>query len=108
MNENQLTGNMPDNWAVGPAFLNLADLQVRGWAAWCATAALMVCYCRCGSLCLRQCRRQTTQADARRMPAAAADGVQPLQRHLPRRLCGDQQLLHLSHVLVSACGGWEL
>ena len=28
MNQNQLTGNMPDNWAVGPAFLNLADLQV--------------------------------------------------------------------------------
>lgn len=28
LNENQLTGNMPDSWSVGPAFLNLADLQL--------------------------------------------------------------------------------
>lgn len=30
VNDNQLTGNMPDSWAVGPAFLSLADLQMAG------------------------------------------------------------------------------
>ncbi len=129
MNQNQLTGNMPDNWAVGPAFLNLADLQVRAafclhcralqwqqaaagvqvwqpspvqkqpfnWApGWAATAA---------SCC---CVRQPAALMRVLWPATAADGVQPLQRHLPSRLCSDQQLLHFCHVVVSALGWFVL
>ena len=42
---NQFTGNMPDSWSVGPAFLSLVDLQVGGLAAWgaCTLAVLPGC-----------------------------------------------------------------
>jgi hypothetical protein len=39
-NDNQLTGNIPDIWSVGPAFENLADFQVRGGPSQGAAACL--------------------------------------------------------------------
>ena len=84
LNENQLTGNMPDNWSVGPAFLNLADLQVRsarglgcrsqtGEAADLLRGAWLQCglrqlpppTCLTGALVLR-CRRWRPTASAAR------------------------------------------
>ena len=41
VNDNQLTGNMPESWSIGPAFKVLADLQVRALRA---LRALRVCF----------------------------------------------------------------
>lgn len=30
MNDNRLTGNLPEYWTVGPAFEQLSDLQLAG------------------------------------------------------------------------------